>query len=419
MKSTPIAAGALAAVLALAAAPAGASPGNGIRLGGSEGRLHPYLDVEGRWDSNVLFSSTGAAIGDLILHFRPGFTVSVPGEAVAVDFDGKLDWAQYLGVDSTATRDLSRLFGEATLGITVNRRGQVGLELDDRFARSASTQAFVFDGAVISNLNVLSVKVPWKPGGGALVLTLSGDWTLETFEPFGDCPAGSTSITCDPTALGDRSYNDLRGSAEVRWRFLPRTSALAQVSYFSRQPTKSSVQGDASGFDGRVGLTGLVTPHLGASVKLGYADTTTSTNQGVSTWLATIEAEWLATEAAKLRLGWNHQYGVDPGNVLALYTANVVVLGARYDLAGRYGARLDAYWERRDYPHAAPSSPGAAPGASGDIYRIEPGFEAALTRWLNGSVAYAYSSRSSSSSAAPSGFDYSKNEVWIRLVATY
>src|SRR5512138_3786436 len=105
MKSTSSAARVLAAFLAVAAAPAGASPGNGIRLGGSEGRLHPYLEVEGRWDSNVFFSSTGAAIGDLILHFRPGFTVNVPSETVAVDLDGKLDWAQYLGVDSADTRD--------------------------------------------------------------------------------------------------------------------------------------------------------------------------------------------------------------------------------------------------------------------------------------------------------------------------
>jgi hypothetical protein len=409
MKSTSSAAGLLAAFLALAPAPAGAGAGNGIRLGGSEGRLHPYLDLEGRWDSNVYY--TGAeSVGDLILHVRPGFTLKVPGDLVAVDLDANVDWAQYLGLQDGATTDLSRAYGAASLGLTVNRKGPIGFELDDEFDRSASTNAFVFDGAVISNKNVLSLKVPWKPGGGALVVSLTGAWTLETYEPFSSCSAGATATSCDPAVLGDLGYNEVRAGAEVRWRFLPRTSAVFESSYFSRMPNDTTVSQELSGLDGRAGFSGLVTPHLGASIRVGYMHTMGSPPEDWGTWLATLEAEWLATDSASLRVGWDRGYGIDPGNVLSLYQSDRVLAGGKYALAGRYGLRLDASWERRVYAFSDTSN--------GDLVRVEPAAEAALSRWLNASIGYAYTSRTSSFSTAP-GYDYAKNEVWLRLVGTY
>lgn len=89
---------ALVAAVALGlASDAAAAAGNGIRLGGSEGRLHPFLEVEGRYDSNVLFETSGEAVDDFILHVRPGVTLDVPGDT-ELTLRGVLDWAQYLGV---------------------------------------------------------------------------------------------------------------------------------------------------------------------------------------------------------------------------------------------------------------------------------------------------------------------------------
>ncbi len=409
MNSTKGAAGLLAVFLALAAAPAAAAPGNGIRLGGSDGRLHPYLDLEGRWDSNVYFAETGS-VGDLIFHIRPGVNAKLPGEKVAVDLDANLDWAQYLGVESSETTDLSRMYAAASLGMTVNKRGSLGLELDDRFNRDPTTSAFVFTGAVISNKNDLSLRLPWRPGGGALVVSPTLDWSLETFEPFKACPAGTTDTSCDKEQLSKLGYNDVRAGAEVRWRFLPRTSAVFDAGYFSRVPNDKTAAVEVSGVQGRVGLSGLVTPHVGATVKLGYADTLGSTPESFGTLLATIEGEWLATDAARVRLGWDHGFGFEPNTVFYLYTSDRIVLGARYSLAGRYGARLDAFYERRAYAFVD-----GKPTA--DTLRVEPSFEIAVTRWINASVAYAYSSRSAAESAPE--FDYSKNEAWLRFVFTY
>ncbi|HET8540594.1 MAG TPA: hypothetical protein VFL83_12045 [Anaeromyxobacter sp.] len=420
MKSTSSAAGLLAALLALAATPAGAAPGNGIRLGGSEGRLHPYLDVESRFDSNVYYAAPPPGgvvdvgyVGDLIVHIRPGFNLKVPGERVAVDLDANLDWAQYGGVQENASTDLSKLYGAASLGVTAYRRGTIGLELDDRFRRDPSTSTFVFSGAVISNKNDLSVRAPWRPGGGALVISPSFDWMLETFEPFNECAPGTPSppASCDPDHLSNLGYNELRAGADARWRFLPRTSAVFAADWFSRVPNDTALATDVSGIEARAGLSGLVTPHLGATVKLGYANTLGSTAESYGTVLATLEGEWLASDSARIRVGWDHGFGMEPDPTYYLYTTDRIVLGARYALAGRYGARLDGYWERRGYAFVD-GSPTA------DLLRIEPTIEAALSRWINLTVGYAYTSRASSFSDEP-GYDYTKNEAWLRLVFTY
>ena len=89
-----------------------ASLGDGIRMGGSTGRLHPYLELETRYDSNVAYSNTGTATAGFILHLRPGILFDAPGDLTAVNLKADLDWAQYLGSNT----GLSRLYGEADLG---------------------------------------------------------------------------------------------------------------------------------------------------------------------------------------------------------------------------------------------------------------------------------------------------------------
>jgi hypothetical protein len=139
-------------------------------------------------------------------------------------------------------------------------------------------------------------------------------------------------------------------------------------------------------------------------------DTLGSGPEPWGTWLATVEGEWLASDSATLKAGWDHGYGIDPGNVLSLYGSDRVLLDGRYTLAGRYGARLGVSYEHRVYAFQTSSN--------GDLVHVEPALEAAVTRWLNVTLAYAYTSRTSTISSAP-GFDYTKNEVWLRLTLTY
>lgn len=407
---------ALAAVLALAPAAAAAAPGNGIRLGGSEGRLHPFLELEGRYDSNVYYAADRASAGDVILHVRPGLEVTVPGERIAVEFSGKLDWAQYLGQSDPDTSDLSELYADAGLGLAVNRRGVVGLELQDDFRRSPSTSALVFGTAVISNLNALDVRVPWRPGGGALVLAATGGWTLETFEPYFDAPICDpvTTPTCDPDVISDLGYDEVRAGGEARWLFLPRTSAVLEGGWFSRQPNDTDLSDEISGFGATAGVTGLVTPHLGATVKAGYG-ATSGAQEDAAGPLVTVEAEWTPAQTVTARAGYVRRHGVDPGTVLSVYTADRVGAMGRILLAGRYTAGIDASWESRAYEIAAGS-------ATAEVLTVSPSLEVALARWMTATLAYAYTSRDSafpaSIPAAPA-YDYSKSEAWLKLAVKY
>lgn len=406
--------GALAAIAALGlAAPAVANAGNGIRLGGSDGRLHPFVELETRYDSNASYSGQRKQTGDLILHVKPGFTLDVPGELVAVDLNGALDWTQFLGAEGD-TGGLSRLYGEAGLGIGVNRRGNLGLELSDDFRRGTSSQVLSLGSAVISNFNDLRLAIPWKPGGGALVLTVGGQWQLETFEPY---LTGTLCLdadpTCDSTLLSKLGYSEFRGTGELRWKFLPRTAAVLDAGWFSRVPNSATFGIEVSGLRTRVGFSGLLTTHFAATLKAGYGDTFGSAPEPFRTWLAVAELEWIATETAGIRAGYEHDFGVDPGQVYSLFVRNRLYVDARILVGGRYTARLAAGWDRRSYELAGDST--------SSILRVEPALEAEVARWLRVSIGYAYTLRDSKllvSTSLP-GFDYAKHEAWVRATLTY
>ncbi|HET9551434.1 MAG TPA: outer membrane beta-barrel protein [Anaeromyxobacteraceae bacterium] len=405
---------ALAALLLGSASPAWAGAGNGIRFGGSEGRLHPFLELEGRYDSNVYVNAFGTQASDFIVHTRPGLTLEVPGELATVELTAQLDWAKYLGADDAATKDLSKLYAESQLRVGVNEKGTVALLVEDLFRRSDRPQALSFNAGVISNFNDLSLAVPWHPGGGALAVTVNGGWSLETYQQFfsGFVCSGSTSPLCNTDNLSKLGYNELRGGLEVRWKFLPRTAVVVSGGAFKRLPNDTAFSLDAAGYRAQAGLTGLITPHVAATIEAGYGSTF-STTPSLGTWLLTADAEWLPTETASVKVGYAHDYAVDPGLLqTALYDVHRVFLDAKQQLAGRFTLKAKASLDRLGFA-----------GSSADtvLLRAEPSVEAEATRWLRFALAYAFTDRASSNQA---GFtlparDYSKSEVWLKAVFTY
>jgi hypothetical protein len=403
---------ALAVVAGLGiAGPAAAAVGDGVRLGGSEARLHPFVEILTRYDSNVFFD--GRRIGDMIFHVRPGLDLVAPGDLAAVDLTAALDWARYAGSEGE-TVNLSKLYAEAALGITLNRSGALGLEIDDQFRRGPSTSVLSFGSAVIANSNALRVRAPWKPGGGALVVALGGEWRLETFEPYGGAALCDpvTGAACDARLLDDLGYDELRGGADLRWRFLPRTSAVLETGYFARLPSSGSVE-RVTGVEARAGLTGLVTPQLATTLKAGWANTV-GPGPEFGTWLATLDVEWLPMVNGSLRAGYGHGFGIEPGGTFAIYEMNRVAVGGRYALPRRYALRADVEWERRDYE--------AAGGASAQVVRVGPAVEGALARWMRLTAGYTFTRRETDFpgvTLAGVGLDYDKHEVWMRLGVVY
>ncbi len=402
------------ALLVGASSMALAAPGNGIRLGGSEGRLHPFIELEARYDSNAFAAVVpvaGVAIeGESVtsIHVRPGFKLAVPGEMTSVELSARLDWIKTLGSGDVAKKLDNTLYADAELGIGVNKNGVVALELHDTFRRSDRPQTLTFGGNVTSNYNLLDLRVPFRPGGGALTLNLNGGWALETFELRDSTNCGTASLdpTCDVSRYG---YNEVTAGAGVAWKFLPRTSALLDASYFKRLPNDTAALGvlEPAGYRVSAGVTGLVTPHIAATVKAGYGSTM-SVTPTLGTWLAVVEGEWLPTETATVKLGYAHDLAVDP---TAQYTTNRVALTARQLLAGRFALGLTGSWSLLGY--AAPLS------GTTTILQVSPSLGVEVTRWLSAEVAYAYTDRSSEAGAPVSVFDYAKSEAWLKVVATY
>jgi hypothetical protein len=400
---------AFAVLLLGATSPALADIGNGIRFGGSEGRLHPFIELQGGYDSNVFIADNSTtSVGDVILHVRPGLTLEIPSGMVGVNLSANLDWAQYLGIKDSGSKDLSKLYAAAKLGLSVNQRGVVGLQLDDEFRRSNRPQALTAAGNIVTNYNGLDLRLPIRPGGGALTLTLNGSWALESYETLlkrSTCPVGSP-VSCDVTKLG---YNEVGAGAGVAWKFLPRTSALLEGGYFLRSPNSKLVSAEVSGYRAMTGLSGLITSHIAATLKAGYGGTlSVSPGSGLSTWLATVEGEWLPSETASVKLGYAHDFAVDPA--VPVFEAHRVSLTARKLVGGRFSVGGRASWDLLSY----------IGGGSTNLFQVSPVLGAEVTRWLRAEVAVAYTDRSSSSlGSALTVPSYSKTEAWLNLVATY
>ncbi len=402
---------ALAALLALALAPAAeAGPGNGIRLGGSTARLHPYVELEGRYDSNLSFTDLAAKQSGFVLHVRPGLALESPSDSAAVDFRAHLDWAQYFGDES----DLSRLYADAALAVGLNRKGSLGLELTDTFRRTASTQNLILGFAVVSNTNELEVSVPYRPGGGAFVTSLNASWRLETFEPFfsGSLCTSPTTV-CDPDALAELDYSDVTGGLDIRWKFLPKTAVVVQGEYWMRIPSSSLAGADISGYRAWGGVAGLFSAHLAGTVKGGYGSASMDPGS-ISSWLANAEIEWIPLETASLKLGYIHDFGADLGPSGG-FTSHRGYVDGRVLLAARYTAQLAASYERRAYEEASDVE-------AADLLSVTPSIDLSLARWLTAGAGVTYTRRTSD--LAPlvpplPGFEFSKTEVFLRVRGTY
>ncbi len=420
----------MTAALLMAALPAQASFGNGIRVGGAEGRLHPFVELELRYDSYVAaYYQPAQTSGDLILHVRPGLLLNVPGDTVAVDLRAMLDWAQYFGLQDSpskvvSSKDLSNLFATVSLGVGFNRRGQLGLEIDERFARSNRPAVYSIAAGIISNYNDLSLSVPWRPGGGALTVSVGGDWALESFEAFKSgqiCSSSTVNPYCDSIYLSKLGYSNLGASLGVNWKFLPKTAALLDLSWFDRVPNSALYSIAGTGMRAQAGVTGLVTTHLAATLKGGYGTTLGLTlDPGAvpqadlsrfGTWLALVSAEWIPSSLSNLKLTWNHDLGFDPGTTWALYTITRVSLEGKSKLNSVLSAAVFVDWALLTYRDAAKTS--------SNVITARPSLQADLTRWLMLELAYQYTDRTTDAADAPPGWKYSKHEAWLRGVVTY
>jgi hypothetical protein len=426
--------------LALGLCPASAiAEEEGIKIG--EGRLHPYLTLDGNYQSfAVLDPVTLKPVSDVLVGIRPGFRLSVPSPNIAFDLGGEADFIIY-----TQHSALNRFLASADMELGINRNGVVGLELMDLFTRSDNNSLVAIPYSVISNYNDASAKVEIRPGGGALIFEPGYHFIYDHFEPFnsssytmnsGGCSSGNA--TCNPSNASTMDYYINQGLLNARWRFLPKTSLLfnsnfAAVAYpnggMGQNPNAPLDIVDAS-----VGLAGLLTTRVEVILRAGYAQTILSSQAQNSfaglktagdqhTVIGQAQVGYLFSDTAFIRVGFVRLLLSSP-TVLAYYTDSRPYLTMRALVAGKLTLHLDFTYDIFVFPV---NSSGSPEGRTDQQLFLDIGPEYEATRFLRFALGYAFTNRASNDAAAYfydttsafGGPGYSNNQVYLKATLIY
>ncbi|MCP3138538.1 porin family protein [Pyxidicoccus xibeiensis] len=393
-----------------AAAPS--TGGNGFKVG--SGRLHPYFELETRLDSGVGYfagpgvdPATGGVSPDLsgefAMHFRPGFRLEVPSSKLALNLAGNLDYVLYTGLMTSNSGTASHLEGAADLLARLNPDAPLSLELSDQFARSDRTRTVAIGAGVLSLFNEARVKVPWKPGGGAIELAPSAAYAVEFFEPLGALsPVDCTDGTCNPLTADQFDYGNLHFGLEGRWRFLPKTAVVLDTGVDLRSYFNGGSP-DATVLRALAGVAGLVSPKIAVTAKAGWGQNFAAGGSG--TFLAQLEGTYLYSPTLSFKAGYLRT--MEPVAAYGVFTDNRGYGEVRALFGGKLTMRAGGSVDFLSFTAER----------SDTVINLDIGPEYQFRPWLTGAAGYMLGSRSSSVTGG--GLNYSRHEGYARLSVTY
>ncbi len=404
----------LGPAVAGAQAPPVPAGGNGLKVG--DGRLHPFLDLETRLDTGIGYFLNDATANpddiredlssEIVLRVRPGLRLEVPSSKLAFTASAQAEYVRYTGLLEKQSTYGSHLEGEASLSAHFNPEGQVGFVLADQFARTDRTRNVALGAGVLSLFNELRANVPIKPGGGAIEITPEAAWAVEFFSPIGIAiPVGCDEDVCDPIAVDQFDYNNLRVGVDARWRFLPKTALVLDTdldlrSYFAgTSPSALLLRSMA-------GLAGLVSPKIAVNAKVGWAY-----NLGElpgSTLIAQVEGTFLFSPTMTFKGGYYRT--LDPVAAYGLFRDQRGYAEARALFGGK--VVLHGYLAVDFLNFFSETEP-----RSDTLISLDVGPEYQFKPWLVGAAGYLLSARTSSLTGK--GVNYARNEFYLRLTLVY
>ena len=416
--------------LALAVTPWAASADeNGIRVG--EGRLHPYIEVESRYDTLVGYvgeadALTGATTlnpyGDLGMHYRPGCDLEVPSEAGACALAASVDIGQSRGTENEGTTEHDRVGAEADAAATFNPNGNVYFKVEDTFRRSDRTSMMVLTVGSITDFNLARVRLGIQPGSKALVIEPGYSLAFEHFEQEDGALAANCTDndpTCDPDSVTAFDYLTHTVHLDASWKFLPKTALVFDSAYASRSYIGELKAADGSGrsvrpleeFDAdslklMAGVAGLVTSKLSVTLKGGWGDQLKG-GVGFKSVLGLAEAGYRASEQFELKAGYLRSFESHPGPSLfysddRIYASARAAFGESLAVTGEVSLDTIEFGDDR----------------SDDLVRVAVGPTYEITRWLGVSAGFAHTKRDST--VADAGLvDYNRQEFFARMRASY
>ncbi len=423
-------------VAAVVQPPTARADEDGIQVG--DGRLHLYLDTQGRYDTFAVFDIHGNPVPDFLFDVRPALRLDIPSPIISLDLAGDADYVIYLNYPS-----LNRLLADGSLGVGINRGGVVGLDLSEQFDRSDNNNMVAVPFLVISDFNDAGAKVGIRPGGGALAIEPSYDFIFEHFEPVtqsgvGTCPNGPA--LCDPTKSYLMDFYQSKISLNLRWRFLPKTALLLGgdflITNYLNPGSGATANAPLDIVDGTVGLAGLLTSRVELVAKVGYAQTLLQLDPGSlqavpglaqvgdnHNVIGQLQLGYIFGETGFIKAGVVRMLNPAP-TVLSYYVDTRPYVNFHMLLAGRLTLHLDMFYDVFQY---ALDAEGSAAGRTDGSFRVDVGPEYEITRWLRAAVGYDFTNLQSTDTAAfnyPSssvfgGVGYSNHEVYLRVTLAY
>lgn len=379
-----------------AAPPPPPDGGNGIKVG--EGRIHPYFDLELRFDSAAIARNTGV-VPELVTHLRPGLRLEVPGNVLALTLAGDADYVWYSGLLSPGSSNASRLEGAVDLDAQFNRDGPVEFRVRDHFNRSDRTTNPALAVGVVSLYNQVQAQLPIHPGGHALEVAPGASYTVEFFDPLLGNDTGCTGPACNPSAF---NYGNLDVSLDGRYKFLPKTALVLDADFQLPQYTS----GGAQLLTAMAGLSGLISTKVAVVAKVGWGYNFLTSTAQASTVIGHLEVAYLPSETASVRVGYLRN--LQPVAIYSIYGDDRGYVEARALFGGKLTLRGYAAFDLLSFY-------GTGGGADSNV-TVDVGPEYQFKPWLIGGAGYVLTVRTS---ARANQLNFARNEGYARLTLTY
>jgi hypothetical protein len=375
----------------------------GFRLSDT-GRLHLYVNVDLRYDSNPAIQPAGLEVGDMALRLRGGLRLLQPSERLEIVLGIAADWSQYLGLVKTSTRSLSALQGEANLEVTANKAGAVSVYLTDALGRVESPTEISISERLKSTRNTARIGLDYRPGGRALEFGASYGFDINWYDANQQVVVNSNALT---------TYSHLI-HAQALWHFFPKTAAtfeadeqIARYPFAATAPTSGLVavpnaatgatteqvspnvpEVDTNPFKARLGLIGLLTEKLTVRLNAGYANTFISgplaaTASNEQTAIGMAQLTWKPTEVITVSGGFIRD--VAPVSLYGWFDYDRVFLEYQHFVLARLIFSLRGSYE---YDNFGKSPIASLVARHDNVLRGEARVSYQALRWLTSSIFY-------------------------------
>jgi hypothetical protein len=407
---------------AQSAQPVAGTENNGIRIG--DGRLHPYIDLELRYDSAALVTlnkcggtaTTPGVCGDLVAHVRPGMILNVPDSWVDFSLSGNADFVWFTGLLTKSDTSSSYVGGTANMSAAFNRTGSVEADLTDTFSRSDTPHDPSLGVGVLSLYNEVALAAPIHPGGQALQITPKAAFEVEYFSPI---------VSSGPSGVspGYANYRNLDFELNGRWRFLPKTAVVVDTNFQDRTYVNTG-NAQALLFRAQAGLAGLLSPRVSVVAKAGWAK-----DFGQSSGNAFIgigELTYLFNAFTTLRAGILRT--VEPVSLYGTYTDLRPYVEGRALLMGRLQLHALLAYDLLSYSTPTTALAATNSGRQDNIWSLDLGPQYEVTPWLIVTAGYLLGSRDTNLTApiaipgatsTAQVLNFTRNEAYLRVTLTY